>query len=92
MLPYVSFELLESVPSAKKENNRRRFITLFELKIGSSHAEKAHNTQKKQKQQVPWSNEKSNKVCLRMVILRDEHFILKLLVGGSALKYTHVLL
>ena len=40
-------------------------------------------------QTVPWSNEKSNKICFGMVILRNEHLVLKLLVGRPAVKNCH---
>lgn len=34
---------------------------------------------------IPWSNEKSNKVCLRVVVLRNEHLVFKLLIGRPAM-------
>ena len=36
---------------------------------------------------VPWSNEKSNKIRLRVVVLRDEHLVLKFFVRRSVIKY-----
>lgn len=76
--PLTSLSSCFSVWPLKEKNKASRKQGYMVLSVTTTYAETCCTTL------VPWSNEKTNKVCFRVVVLRYEHLIFEFLIGWPA--------